>query len=101
MLKTKSELLTYITNGKMEELEFINSIPYRNSSETPLPFCDAYTFTSGYSSGYISFFISQGSKKWAIKSFHRSNTDTTILALALEKAGLFVKNLKKRGYDGQ
>lgn len=59
MLKTKSELLTYITNGKMEELEFINSIPYRNSREIPLPICDAYTFTSGYTSGYISLFISQ------------------------------------------
>ena len=100
MLRTKSELLAFITNGKMEELEFINSIPYRNSNEIPQPFCDAYTFKSGYSSGYISLFVSQKSKKWVIKSFHRSKEGDTTLALALEKAGLCLRNRKRGGYDG-
>ena len=41
-LRTKEELLVFIIKGKMENLEFVNSIPYRNSSEKPQPFCDAY-----------------------------------------------------------
>ena len=35
------------------------------------------------------------SKKDAIKSFHQSNADTTILALALEKAGLLIRKSNK------
>jgi len=62
---------------------------------TKIRYCDAYTFKSGYSSGYISFFASQGSKKWVIESFHRSNEFDNTLALAHEKAGILFRNRKR------
>lgn len=99
-LQTRKELLEFISKGRMESLEFVNSIPYRKSSDIPPPFCDAFTFTSGYSSGYISIFASKGSKKWVIKSFHRSNEFDNSLAFALEKAGLLFRNRKKGGNNG-
>ncbi len=99
-LRTKRALLEYISNEGMEELEFVNSIPYRKSTDIPPPFCDAYTFKSGYSSGYLSFYVSRGSEKWILKSFHRSNEFDYTLALALEKAGLLFRNRKTGGNDG-
>lgn len=89
-LRTRKELLEFIAKGMMDTLECINSVPSRESNDIPPPFCDAYTFTSGYSSGHISFFVSQGSKKWVIPSFHRSNEFDSTLASALEKAGILI-----------
>lgn len=88
-LKTREAILAFIAEGGLEELEFVNSIPYRLSAEVPPPFCDAYVFKSGYTVGYISFFCSVSNNKWIIKSFHRSDEcGPTAIEDAFRKAGL-------------
>lgn len=72
-LKTKKDLLQFIANDGLEKLTFINSTEYRLSKEIPPPICDAYEFNSGFTLGYIAFFYSEVSKKWIIKSFHKSD----------------------------
>lgn len=94
-LKTREALLAFIAGGGLENLEFVNSIPYRLSDEIPPPFCDAYTFRSGFAIGYVSFFYSEPNKRWIIKSFHRSDAcGPTAMELAFRKAGLFAESLK-------
>jgi ABC-type sulfate transport system substrate-binding protein len=45
--------------------------------------------TYGFTEGYISFFFSQASQKWIIKSFHRtSDCGETAFTLAFKKVGL-------------
>ena len=86
-LKTRKDLLEFIANGGLEELEFVNSIEYRLSDEIPPPFCDAYIFKSGFTQGYISFFFSEFQQKWLIKSFHKSDDcGSSIMEVALQKA---------------
>lgn len=98
MLKTKSELLTYITNGKMEE-----SLSIRFLIGTVVK--SLYLFVMHIHSQVVTLLDifhcllandrKQKSKKWILKSFHQSNADTTILALALEKAGLLIRKSNK------
>lgn len=88
-LKTAKEILVFIVADGLENLEFINTAPYKISPEIPPPMCDAYAFSSGFTEGYISFFFSQASQKWIIKSFHRtSDCGETVFTLAFKKAGL-------------
>jgi len=100
-IKTKKELLEFIANGGLENLEFINSIEYRISDQIPPPICDAYRFMSGYNQGYISFFFSEFNQRWMIKSFHRSDEcGPSALAIALKKAceaGLLPERLDRSG----
>lgn len=94
-LKTREAILSFIATGGLENLEFINSIQYRRSTEIPPPICDAYHFTSGFSIGYISFFYSELNKKWVIKSFHRDDGyGPTALEIAFRRAGLLVESLE-------
>lgn len=88
-LKTKAVVLAFIAAGGLENLEFVNSLPFRLSDEIPPPLCDAYTFTSGFTVGYISFFYSEPNEKWVIKSFHRDHAcGPTMMEIALRDAGL-------------
>jgi hypothetical protein len=88
-IMNKHDLFEFIASGGLEDLSFINSKEYRISSEIPLPVCDAYQFTSGFTIGYIAFFHSNVHATWVIKSFHRSRDEgKTTMALAIEKAGL-------------
>lgn len=72
-LKTRGATLSFIASGGLEDLECVKSIQYRRRTEIPPPNCDAYHFKSGFSLGYISFFYSESSKKWVLKSLHRDD----------------------------
>ena len=88
-LKTRDAILAFITGGGLENLEYVNSLPFRLSAEIPPPICDAYNFKSGFSVGYISFFYSESNRKWVIKSFHRDDKcGPTAMEVALRNAGL-------------
>jgi hypothetical protein len=94
-LKTKKALLQFIVYGGLEKLTFINSKEYKLSKEIPPPICDAYEFYSGFILGYISFFYSDVSKKWVIKSFHKSDKcGPTLFEVAFRKLEM-LENQKK------
>lgn len=94
-LKTREAILLFIATGGLETLEFVNSIPYRRSTEIPPPICDAYHFKSGFSIGYISFFYSESNKKWVIKSFHRDDAcGPTAFEIAFRNAELLRESLE-------
>ncbi len=94
-LKTREAILSFIAAGGLEDLEFINALPFRLSTEIPPPICDAYHFKSGFSIGYISFFYSEPNKKWVIKSFHRDDAcGPTAMEIALRNAELLPESLE-------
>jgi hypothetical protein len=94
-LKTREAILSFIASGGLEDLEFVNSIQYRRSTEIPPPICDAYHFKSGFSIGYISFFYSESNKKWVIKSFHRDDAcGPTAFEIAFRNAELLTESLE-------
>ncbi|MXI86965.1 hypothetical protein [Sphaerochaeta halotolerans] len=94
-LKTREAILSFIAVGGLEDLEFINALPFRLSTEIPPPICDAYHFKSGFSIGYISFFYSEPNKKWVIKSFHRDDAcGPTAMEIALRNAELLPESLE-------
>ena len=94
-LKTREAILSFIAAGGLEDLEFVNSLPFRLSAEIPPPICDAYHFKSGFSIGYISFFYSEPNKKWVIKSFHRDDAcGPTAMEIALRSAELLPESLE-------
>lgn len=91
-IKTKRSLIEFIAYGGLEDLRFINTSPYRISLEVPPPMCDAYTFSSGFTEGYLAFFFSETNQRWIIKSFHRSfDSSETMFSLAFRKAGIETK----------
>ena len=86
-LKTKKDLLEFIANEGLTQLEFINSASWK---ENPKPekeiLIDAYKFRSGGTLGYIAFFYSPYTQNWIIKSF-KQNLDTNVaLKEAINKA---------------
>jgi hypothetical protein len=86
-LNTKSELLDFIGNGGLEEIEYLNTKPWENNPDKKsLIYVDAYQFKTMNILGYIAFFSNRGN--WIIKSFHRSNEYNPIMEIALRKAGL-------------
>ena len=94
-LKTREAILSFIASGGLEDLEFINALPFRLSNEIPPPICDAYHFKSGFSIGYISFFYSESNKKWVIKSFHRDDAcGPTAFEIAFRHAELLPESLE-------
>jgi hypothetical protein len=84
-LKTKSELLDFILNGGLENLEFINSKIWEENPSPSVPiFVDAYHFKSLYMLGYIAFFKNNSNGNWMIKSFHLSDQRNTELEIKLK-----------------
>lgn len=82
-------------HSSLQDLEFVNSLPFRLSTEIPPPICDAYNFKSGFSIGYISFFYSESNRKWVIKSFHRDDKcGPTAMEIAFRNAGLLPGSLE-------
>ena len=87
-IKTRKALLEFIVYDGLEGLEFVNSKVFEISDEIPPPFCDGYTFSSGFTKGYIAFFFSEVNQRWIIKSFHRSDDcGETAFAIAFKKVG--------------
>jgi hypothetical protein len=88
-LRTKKEVLDFICNDGLEDLEFINTKKWENNPNKQEPIMvDAYQFRSMHRLGYIAFMHNSKTKKWIIKSLHLSEDRNTAMYLALEKAGL-------------
>lgn len=88
-LKPASVLLDFIGNGGLEEIEFVNSTPWRkNPDKTTIIYVDAYEFRTMCKLGYIAFMFSNKTVKWLIKSFHLSENTNPAIALALYNAGI-------------
>lgn len=88
-LKTKSELLDFIGNNGLEDLQFVNTKEWENNpNKKETIWVDAYEFRSMYKLGYIAFMYNEKTSKWLIKSFHLSENRNNAMAIALRKAGL-------------
>jgi hypothetical protein len=86
-LNTKNDLLEFISNNGLEDIEFINTKPWeKNPDKENVVYVDAYSFRTMNILGYIAFFKSRD--KWIIKSFHQSDEHNTVMEIALKKAGL-------------
>jgi hypothetical protein len=84
-LKTKSELLDFISNGGLEKLEYINTKPWEKNPNPSVPILvDAYHFKSLFMLGYIAFFKNNTTGYWMIKSFHLSDQRNTELEIKLQ-----------------
>ena len=82
-LWTKREILDFVACGGLENPVYINTkkvdldlisldsgSPARDSKSQGPDITDAYSFYSGYTYGYFSFFYSPKANRWVIKSFH-------------------------------
>lgn len=88
-LKSRNEVLSFIANNGLEDLNFKNSKPWENNPNKDKEiFVDAYEFNSLNKSGYIAFFYNDITKKWTIKSFKFSDKRNDIMRIAIEKANL-------------
>ena len=88
-LRTKSDLLDFIANSGLEELNFINKKKWENNpNKKNKIIVDAYEFRSMCKLGYIAFMYNPKTKKWIIKSFHPSDNTNPTMKFALTKAGL-------------
>jgi hypothetical protein len=72
-LRTKEEILRFISNDGLENPKHRNTVPLEKNPEHPTPIdVDAYDFSSGKKTGYIAFYFRPGKKQWTIKSFKQS-----------------------------
>jgi hypothetical protein len=82
-LKTKAELLTFIGNEGLEEVEFINCKEWEKSRIAGR-IVDAYRFFSGETAGYVAFCWCNQMSKWFLKSFHPDGSPTRFRNFALQ-----------------
>jgi hypothetical protein len=69
-LYTEKDLLTFINGRGLENLQYINTMPWDfNPHKPPDIDIDAYSFYSGMKYGYIAFMYVPKTGKWRIKSF--------------------------------
>lgn len=88
-LKTQKAILSFIFNGGLENLDFVNTKLWENNPNPSLPInVDAYEFTSVSKLGYIAFFYNGRTSRWVIKSFHLSANMNPIMKIAFKRAGL-------------
>ena len=88
-LKTKSQLLDFISNNGLEDLSFVNTKEWENNRDRTVPIMvDAYEFQTMHKLGYIAFMRNENTDKWIIKSFHLSDNRSLNMYHAIEKAGL-------------
>ena len=86
-LWTQKEILQFIVSGGLQNPVFIHSKEFVRSVEIPAPICDRYRFEFGFDEGYLSYFFSNGQKKWVIKSLHRADEGSeTTFRLAFRNA---------------
>jgi len=87
-LKTSGEILRFIANGGLEQLEFINSKPWENNPDPSWPMIvDGYEFVSLMKRGYVAFMYNKITGYWTIKSFHISLSASLPFVEAFKKAG--------------
>jgi len=88
-LRTKTQLLEFISNNGLEDLQFENKkIWDKNPNKGNAIIVDAYEFRSMFKLGYIAFMYNSQTKKWLIKSFHLSENMNPTMMFALQEAGL-------------
>ncbi|MCU0824414.1 MAG: hypothetical protein MUF77_07205 [Leptospira sp.] len=88
-IRTKSELLNFISDGGPENLKFVNTKVWeKNPSPNSPIMVDAYEFKSLSKLGYLAFMRNEKSGKWLIKSFHLSTNRNTTMEDALKRAGI-------------
>ncbi|MEN6411813.1 MAG: hypothetical protein ABFC84_03480 [Veillonellales bacterium] len=88
-LKTSGEILRFIANGGLEQLEFINSKPWeKNPDPSRKIIVDGYEFVSLMKRGYVAFMFNEITDYWTVKSFHISDNACMPFVDAFRKAGL-------------
>lgn len=91
-LKTSGEILRFIANGGLEQLEFINSKPWENNPDPSKPLIvDGYEFVSLMKRGYVAFMFNTITGYWTIKSFHISDEASLPFVQAFRKAGYILR----------
>ncbi|NOU23582.1 MAG: hypothetical protein HOO93_17680 [Methyloglobulus sp.] len=70
-LHTTKDVLDFISNGGLENINFLNTKTWDNKPHTiqVAIFVDAYSFHSGSKHGYLAIMFNPATKKWLIKSF--------------------------------
>ncbi|MDP1677798.1 MAG: hypothetical protein Q8L88_13150 [Bacteroidota bacterium] len=95
-LSSRTELLDFIANDGLEELEFINTKDWEKNPDKTNPIkVDAYKFKTLYTLGYIAFLCNSKNKKWIIKSFKLSDDLNPTMRLAFQNPSLLKKENKK------
>jgi hypothetical protein len=85
-LHTEPELVEFIANNGLEDIDFFNSKPWEKNPDPLVKiFVDAYEFLTGGILGYIAFFKNKKGA-WVIKSFHQSNERSGIMENAFKVA---------------
>ncbi|MBC8418536.1 MAG: hypothetical protein ISR62_03850 [Desulfobacteraceae bacterium] len=88
-LRTKTELLDFISNNGLENLQFVNTKDWENNPDKSNSIkVYAYEFRSMFKLGYIAFMYIPQTKNWIVKSFHLSKNMNPTMMIALQKAGL-------------
>jgi hypothetical protein len=95
-LRTKKQLLDFISNDGLEDLQLqITKIWEKNPDKANPIMVDSYEFKTMSMRGYIAFMFNSKTKKWLIKSFHLSkNNDNSIMLSAFQKAGYTILESK-------
>ncbi len=87
-LSTKQEVLDFISNDGLEDLNFVNTKEWEQNPDKANPvMVDAYEFQSMYKLGYIAFMQSLKTGKWIVKSFKLSDYRNRAMEIAIRKAG--------------
>jgi hypothetical protein len=90
-LKTTNEILQYITNNGLENLQpEVTKIWEKNPDQSIKIYVDSYEFEAFSMKGYIAFFFNPKTSKWNIKSFHLSNKRNVAMEVAFKN----IKSLK-------
>lgn len=96
-LSTQTAVLGFVGNNGLESPYFINTKPWENNPDPKVAVAvDAWGFFSGTLHGYLAFFFSPITQKWAIKSFKKNDKpDPRNLSLGQQLAqklpGLLIK----------
>lgn len=88
-LRTKTQLLDFISNNGLEDLKFVNKTDWKKNPNPINPIkIDAYEFRSMFKLGYIAFMQNPKTKYWSIKSFKPSRNANQAMKIAFQKVGL-------------
>ena len=78
-LNTKADLIAFIGNGGLQDMSYVNSVPWKNNPKRDIKeiFIDSYKFQSNRKVGYIAFSIGSFNN-YVIKSFHLDHDKITL-----------------------
>lgn len=85
-LNSRIEILNFINEAELKNLEFKNTKPWENNPDKSNEIMvDAYEFRSCAKKGYLAFFFNKKTEKWSVKSFHLSEERFNQFAECFEK----------------